>query len=72
MTEWTKTPPSECGYYWMRLDTGSVQIVSGYGAECWMGEGWTAPAHGATLAAEGYEWWPKPIEPPPTVRGKSR
>lgn len=68
MPDWTRTPPSEPGYYWCRrqddprsrwiasLDVcGDIRIWSICGAEDWDDE---------ESLVTWVEWWLTPIEPP--------
>lgn len=68
MTTWTKTPPSEPGWYWVHnpLDAGDGE------PEPWFfdGEEWNVcgndfPCH---CAPSGCVWWPVRIEPPEGAR----
>lgn len=71
--KWTKTPPSEPGWYWWRGDGGNlaqvreVIIVREFGIGP-PGSRETAyiETPEARLTAEWIrgEWWPEPIEPP--------
>lgn len=77
MSGWSKTPPSEPGWYWMRAtfmpgterhQAGAPFISCGYvvGSIRWRT---TGPNGGNVLTLDRpewvlYEWWPIPIQPP--------
>lgn len=59
MTTWTKTPPTEPGWYWIRFvgfkGVPAVAELSGIGWRC----------DGARIPVESVEFWPVRIEEPP-------
>lgn len=61
MTDWTKTPPSEPGWYWMRWNRdghiGEWFVARRDGRGYWWHDG-------EPHATSGYEWSPVPIAPP--------
>lgn len=74
MSAWTKTPPSESGFYWIRgcEGFGPAEIVLFDHEMLWIDRiHWRHP----TRLSAGYiaedlddeftgEWWPVPIQPP--------
>lgn len=58
MTEWTKEPPKEAEWYWIKQDGGNP-------VPCYRdarGYGWS---HAEVLLNPTTElWWPIPIQPP--------
>lgn len=64
MSEWTKEPPTEPGWYWFRHMKGSmheVVMVSQFHS----GLRVFGPAHDwISIDMLHGEWWPVPIEPP--------
>jgi len=68
MTAWTKTPPTEPGWYWVRSRAGwltTAELWRYCGEERWSGAHIGEGRTGAVLASEGVEFWPVRIEEPP-------
>jgi len=68
MTAWSKTPPSDDGYYWVRLDDRYITFmerdsVRRSGA-VWVRAGIDMPSTTQELIDEGADFWPERIEPP--------
>lgn len=69
VTAWTKTPPSEPGWYWWRAHKKQVSawpcLISPRLVRLWCEP---SRAHGRTITAKRRrargEWWPVRIEPP--------
>jgi hypothetical protein len=73
--EWTTTPPTEHGYYWMRpriaRDLPFVAQLCDQDERGRYGDHWWLMAHtrassGTDLSDAGFEWWPEPIAHPRT------
>lgn len=80
MTTWTKTPPTDDGFYWMRHSYGSRSAISvvqilphhRYSDEdeiAYLQTGQTVQAirrEGYSYSGRWYEFWPVRIEEPPS------
>ena len=66
MTEWTKEPPTEPGWYWCKTSGHAMESfaspakVDADGSILWDGY------YRARDAIMGLRWWPEPIPPPMT------
>ena len=68
MTSWTKEPPKEPGWYWMRYDNnrGGPWIIQRdiYDRDTWWLHGSDCESYSWEIVKEHGEWWPIPITPP--------
>lgn len=76
MTTWTKEPPKDRGWYWLRYDKSRggpwifqhilIQNADRTALDEWYLCGDDCGRDARELAGEGMEWWPIPLLPPPT------
>jgi len=65
MTEWTKTPPTELGWYWHRLSEYPNEPAPVSVFYLFDRLHMTCPTGARTIATAPFEWWPKLIPEPP-------
>lgn len=66
--QWTRTPPSEDGYYWTRgpaLGVQLVELLTSRGERCVFDSTSHTPCNLTAMCELGFEWWPVPVEEPP-------
>ena len=69
MSEWTKEPPTEAGWYWLRAPTEIIDIVL-VGQDVGPERKMTCKYHTMGMdilisEMNGGEWWPEQIKEPP-------
>lgn len=67
MSEWTKEPPTEPGWYWIKdtaLEPDAVLVARDVGPEGGLFVKYHVRGMGVMLDQINAEWWPEKIEPP--------
>lgn len=69
MTSWTKTPPTESGFYFVRSGSKATTAKAREVAELGSDDMWWLLGHDNSMPTSyllrwGYEFWPEPIRPP--------